>query len=172
MLFNNIGKVIRFGEDEVRPMGRTARGVRGMRLGEGQSVIGLIIPDQYSTILTATVNGYGKRTPIEDFPAHGRGGQGVIAIQTTGRNGEVVSAISVTDDNEIMLISNAGTLIRTPAGGISVMGRNTQGVRLVNIAEGEKLVGVERIDDSGEEAAEAQADGETPVDGPTSDPAT
>ncbi len=145
MLFNNAGKAIRFSEDDVRPMGRTARGVRGMRLAEGQRVIALIIAEPYSTILTTTQNGYGKRSPVEDYPVHGRGGQGVISIQTTERNGEVVAAVSVTDDDEVMLISDSGTLVRTPAGGISVMGRNTQGVRLINLAEGEKLVGVERI---------------------------
>ncbi len=145
MLFNNAGKAIRFSEDDVRPMGRTARGVRGMRLAEGQRVIALIIAEPYSTILTTTQNGYGKRSPVEDYPVHGRGGQGVISIQTTERNGEVVAAVSVTDDDEVMLISDSGTLVRTPAGGISVMGRNTKGVRLINLAEGEKLVGVERI---------------------------
>ena len=170
MLFNNAGKAIRFSEEEVRPMGRTARGVRGMRLAEGQCVIALIIPDEFSTILTATANGYGKRTPIEDYPSHGRGGQGVISIQTTERNGEVVSAISVTDTDEAMLISNAGTLIRTPAGGISVMGRNTQGVRLVNIAEGEKLVGVECIDDTGDEESGEQSDDSPAAESAAPDP--
>ncbi len=145
VLFNNDGKVIRFNEEEARPMGRVARGVRGMRLADGQRVIALIIAEPYSTILTATAKGYGKRTPIEDYPVQGRGGQGVIAIQTTERNGEVVGAITVSDEDEVMLISQSGTLVRTPAGGISVMGRNTQGVRLINLDEGEKLVGLERI---------------------------
>jgi DNA gyrase subunit A len=155
LLFSNAGKVIRFGEDDVRPMGRAARGVRGMRLAAGQRVISLIIAEPFSTILTATANGYGKRTPVEDYPAHGRGGQGVISIQTTERNGEVVGAVSITDENEAMLISNAGTLVRTPAAGISVMGRNTQGVRLINLDGDDRLVGIERIIETGDGESEA-----------------
>jgi DNA gyrase subunit A len=156
MLFRNDGKAIRFNEDDVRPMGRVARGVRGMRLDEGEShrVIALIIVEPNTSILTATANGYGKRTPIDDYPVQGRGGQGVISIQTTERNGEVVGAIAVATTDEVMLISQGGTLVRTPAAGISEMGRNTQGVRLINLDEGENLIGVERIvegsgDDSG-----------------------
>ncbi|MGQ0657852.1 MAG: DNA gyrase subunit A [Chromatiales bacterium] len=172
MLFNNEGKVIRFNEDEARPMGRVARGVRGMRLGDGSKVIALIIPEPYSTILTATANGYGKRTPIEDYPAQGRGGQGVISIQTTERNGEVVGAIGVSDDDEVMLISQSGTLVRTPAGGISVMGRNTQGVTLINLDEGEKLVGLERIvETNGEGNGNGDGEGQgAPADTPTVQP--
>jgi DNA gyrase subunit A len=154
MLFSNDGKVIRFNEEDVRPMGRVARGVRGMRLGEACKVIALIIVEPQTSILTATANGYGKRTPIDDYPVQGRGGQGVISIQTTERNGEVVGAVAVAAEDEVMLISQGGTLVRTPAAGISEMGRNTQGVCLINLDEMEHLIGVERIvegngDDSG-----------------------
>ena len=145
MLFSDEGKAVRFNESGVRAMGRTARGVRGIRLAAGQKVISLIIVDKDSTILTATQNGYGKRTPVSDYVAKGRGGVGVISIQTTERNGKVVGAVAVNDDDEIMLISNHGTLIRTPVADVSVMGRNTQGVRLVTLGEGENLASLERI---------------------------
>jgi DNA gyrase subunit A len=144
MLFSDAGKAIRFSEQAVRPMGRTACGVRGIKVGPAQHLIALIIVEQGS-ILTATEHGYGKRTAADDFPAHGRGGQGVIAMQVTERNGPLVGAVQVHDDDEIMLISNAGTLVRTTVAGVSVMGRNTQGVRLINISGSDKLVGVERI---------------------------
>jgi DNA gyrase subunit A len=162
MLFRNDGKVIRFNEDDVRPMGRVARGVRGMRLDEGQNqrVIALIIVEPNTTILTATANGYGKRTPIDDYPVQGRGGQGVISIQTTERNGEVVGAVAVAAEDEVMLISQGGILVRTPAAGISEMGRNTQGVRLINLDEGEHLIGIERIVEAGgEDNGNGDADG-------------
>ncbi|MCC6715003.1 MAG: DNA gyrase subunit A, partial [Gammaproteobacteria bacterium] len=162
MLFRNDGKAIRFNEDDVRPMGRVARGVRGMRLDEGQNqrVIALIIVEPNTTILTATANGYGKRTPIEDYPVQGRGGQGVISIQTTERNGEVVGAVAVAAEDEVMLITQGGTLVRTPASGISGMGRNTQGVRLINLDDGEHLIGVERVVEAGgEENGNGEADG-------------
>jgi DNA gyrase subunit A len=145
MLFSTSGKAIRFKEQSVRPMGRAARGVRGIQLASGHEVISLIIPEQGGTVLTTTEKGYGKRTPVEDYPVHGRGGQGVISIQTTARNGQVVSAVPVFDDDEVMLISDRGTLVRTPAADISIMGRNTQGVKLVSLSEGGKLAGVERI---------------------------
>ncbi|HEC28884.1 MAG TPA: DNA gyrase subunit A [Gammaproteobacteria bacterium] len=144
MLFTNIGKAIRFSENDVRPMGRTACGVRGVRLVQGQSVIALIIVS-HGEILAVTENGYGKRTRIEDYPVHGRGGQGVIAITVNDRNGDVVGAVQVCEQDEIMLISNGGTLVRTRIQEISVMGRNTQGVRLISISKDEKLVGVERV---------------------------
>jgi len=144
MLFTDAGKAIRFKETDVRPMGRTACGVRGIRLQDNQKVIALIIMDD-GQVLTATSNGYGKRTPVEDYPVHGRGGQGVISIQTTERNGAVVGAVLVNDDDEIMLISNTGTLVRTRVSEVSVLGRNTQGVRLINIAEDESLVGIEKV---------------------------
>jgi DNA gyrase subunit A len=132
-------------------MGRTARGVRGIRLGEKQRVISLLNVAPFTTVLTATVNGYGKRTPIEDYPVQGRGGQGVISIQTSERNGLAVGAVSVKDEDEIMLISDGGTLIRTAVTGVSVMGRNTQGVRLVSLNEGETLAGLETIVETGDE---------------------
>ena len=155
LLFTSAGKAIRFNEADVRPMGRTAVGVRGVKLGEGQKVISLIIASD-GDVLTATENGYGKRTPIDEYPRHGRGGQGVISIQTTERNGPVVGAELVQPGDEVMLITTSGTLVRTPVDDISVMGRNTQGVRLISLGEGEKLSGIERIvnmqdDDSGEE---------------------
>ena len=175
MLVSSSGKAIRFSETAVRPMGRTARGVRGMRLAEGHDVIALIPIDPSQAILLATRNGYGKRTPADEFPTKGRGGQGVIAIQTSARNGPVVGAVSVLDDEEIMLISDRGTLVRTPVGGVSVLGRNTQGVRLINISEGEKLVGVEPVaeyqggngdeDDDGPDGGNGPAgDGSNPGD--------
>lgn len=147
MLFSTSGKAIRFNEQEVRAMGRSARGVRGIRLTAGHHVIALIVVEPASTILAVTENGYGKRTPVEDYPRQGRGGQGVIAIQTSSRNGKLIGAVSVRDDDEVMLISDRGTLVRTPASDISVVGRNTQGVTLISLGKGEKLVGVERIVD-------------------------
>ncbi len=145
MLFTDAGKVLRFSEQAVRAMGRTARGVKGITLKPGQKVIAQIIAGD-GTILTATENGYGKRTVIDDYPGYGRGGQGVISIQTSDRNGAVVSALSVADEDEVMLITDAGTLIRTQVESISVLGRNTQGVTLIGLNEGEKLVGMARID--------------------------
>lgn len=148
MLFSDAGKVVRFPEEHVRMMGRTAKGVRGIKLAEGQKVISLIIVENNeSTILTATENGYGKRTAVEDYPQKSRGGVGVISIQVSERNGAVVGAVAVENEDEIMLISDQGTLIRTPVGDISIFGRNTQGVRLVNLNEDEHLAGLERIVD-------------------------
>ena len=147
MLVSSGGKAVRFSETHVRPMGRTARGVRGIKLRAGQEVIALIPIEGDGTILFATATGYGKRTDYRDFPVKGRGGQGVIAIQANDRNGPTVGAVSVADDDEIMLISNGGTLVRTPVTGISVLGRNTQGIRLISLSDGEQLVGVEPIAD-------------------------
>ncbi len=158
MLFSNVGKAVRFSEEDVRMMGRTAKGVRGIRLQEHQRMISLIVLQPNGTVLTATQKGYGKRTEVEEFASHGRGGQGVIAIQTSERNGELVGAVQVFDNDELMLISDAGTLVRTRVEEISIVGRNTQGVRLINLSEGEKLVGIQRIeevegvDESSEEA--------------------
>ncbi|HEY1900209.1 MAG TPA: DNA gyrase subunit A [Steroidobacteraceae bacterium] len=139
------GKAIRFHEDEVRAMGRDAAGVRGVKLEEGQELIALIVCGE-GNVLTASSNGYGKLTPLDDFPRHGRGGQGVIALQTSDRNGALVAALQVTAGQEIMLISSTGTLVRTPVDEISVLGRNTQGVRLIRLADGERLTGIERIE--------------------------
>ncbi len=162
LLFSSAGKAIRFNEDVVRAMGRTAAGVRGIKLQPGQHVISLIIASD-GCVLSATENGYGKRTAIKDYPRHGRGGQGVISVQTTGRNGDVIGAVLVNENDEIMLITNSGTLVRTRADEISIMGRNTQGVRLISLGEGEKLSGIERIeniqsDDEGQEGDEEQAE--------------
>jgi DNA gyrase subunit A len=161
MLFSNAGKVIRFREDDVRAMGRTACGVRGIKLQPGQQVISLIIASD-SPVLTATENGYGKRTLAGDYPVYGRGGQGVIAIQVTERNGAVVGAVSADDNDEVMLISGGGTLVRTRVNEISVMGRNTQGVRLIALDEGEQLVGIERVIEEHGEADTAEATEEIP----------
>ena len=156
LLFSDTGKVVRFAEEDVRPMGRTARGVRGIMLQKDQSVIALIIacPDAVSgatTVLTATRNGYGKRTPLEDYPKHRRGGQGVISIQVSERNGSVISACVVGDEDQAMLITSGGTLIRTRAKEISIVGRNTLGVTLIGLDEGEHLAGLERVAESEEE---------------------
>lgn len=150
MLFTDAGKAIRFDESLVRPMGRTAAGVRGVRLGSGQQVIQCLILGE-GHVLTVTENGYGKRTMVEDYPLRGRGGMGVIAIQTSERNGAVVGAVQVTDEDELMLISNGGTLVRTRASEVSVLGRNTQGVKLITLAEDEKLVGMARVEALGDE---------------------
>jgi DNA gyrase subunit A len=145
ILVSSGGKAIRFHENEVRPMGREAAGVRGIKLGDGQELIALIVVGA-GHILTASATGYGKQTPLDDFPSHGRGGQGVIALQTSDRNGTTVAALQVSAGHEIMLISSTGTLVRTPVEEVSVLGRNTQGVRLIRLAEGERLVGIERIE--------------------------
>jgi DNA gyrase subunit A len=152
------GKAIRFDENDVRPMGRNAAGVRGIRLPAGDDVISLITLGEQGMILTASENGYGKRTPVEDYPIHGRGGQGVIALQTSDRNGRMVGALQVKDDDEVMLISSSGTLVRTPVSDISIQGRNTQGVRLIRLDEGDRLVGLERIIADG---ADAEGNGES-----------
>ena len=145
LLVASHGKAIRFKEGDVRPMGRGAAGVRGIKLPDSHEVIALtIIRD--GLILTSTENGYGKRTPVDDFPVQGRGGQGVIAIQTTDRNGRTVGALQVENDDEIMLISSNGTLVRTGVEDISIMGRNTQGVRLIRVERGQRLVGLARIE--------------------------
>ncbi len=145
LLVASNGKAIRFRETDVRPMGRGAAGVRGIKLTDGHEVIGLSIVGD-GMILTATENGYGKRTDVSEFPTQGRGGQGVIAIQTTDRNGRTVGALQVGDDDEIMLISSGGTLVRTPVSDISIIGRNTQGVRLIRLESGQRLVGLARIE--------------------------
>jgi DNA gyrase subunit A len=148
LLFSDAGKAIRFKEIDVRPTGRTARGVRGIKLQKDQKVISLVIANDHGAILTATENGYGKRTAMDEYRLIGRGGQGVISIQISERNGKVVGAIQVKDEDEIMLISDGGMLVRIPAEQISVIGRNTQGVRLVNLSNEEKLIGVERVEES------------------------
>ena len=145
LLVASNGKAIRFNEGDVRPMGRGAAGVRGIRLGADDEVIALCVLDD-GLILSATEHGYGKRTSVDEFPVQGRGGQGVIAIQTSDRNGRTVGALQVADEDEIMLISSSGTLVRTPVSDISVIGRNTQGVRLIRVEEGQRLVGLAAIE--------------------------
>jgi DNA gyrase subunit A len=163
MLFASSGKVVRFKEDDVRAMGRTARGVRGIRMADDQRVISLIIPLENAKILTVSENGYGKRSEVEEFPIYGRGSQGVIAMQCSDRNGQLIAAVQVQDGYQIMLISDQGTLVRTRTDEISVLGRNTQGVRLIKLREGERLVGVATIQESeesgeGEEGGDASAE--------------
>ncbi len=153
MLFSDAGKAVRFSEQDVRPMGRTARGVRGMRFGPDQQLISLVgVEDEQLAVLTATENGFGKRTPVTDFTRHGRGTQGMIAIQTTARNGRVVAARLVSSDDEIMLITTGGVLIRTHVHEIREMGRATQGVRLINLGQEERLAGLEKIVEKDDEA--------------------
>jgi len=159
LMLSDAGKAVRFKESDVRAMGRTARGVRGIKLGDGQRVISLIIPEEGGTILTASQRGYGKRTDVTEFPTKGRGTQGVIAMVTSDRNGPLVGAVQVFDGDEVMLISDQGTLVRTRVNEVSVLGRNTQGVTLIKVSEKEKLVGVERICDA-EEDEESVLDGE------------
>ncbi len=156
LLFSDSGKVVRFHEDDVRPMGRSAKGVRGILLKDDQAVIALIIacPDALSeatTVLTATRHGFGKRTLLSEYPSHKRGGQGVISIQVSERNGKVVSACVVNDEDQAMLITSGGTLIRTRVKEISTVGRNTQGVRLIEPDEGEHLAGMEKVAESDED---------------------
>lgn len=145
MLFSDAGKVIRFNEHLVRSMGRTARGVRGIRLEAEQSVISLVVVHKQGTILTATELGYGKRTAVDEYRVTGRGGQGVISIQVNERNGKVVRAVQVEDNDEAMLITNKGTLVRFKVQELSIIGRNTQGVRLINVGQGESVVGMQCI---------------------------
>jgi len=157
VLYSSSGKATRFSEDDVRPMGRTARGVRGIRLKPDQTMVDMIIPREGGQILAVCENGYGKRTSVTEFPTKGRGGQGVIGIQASARNGAVVGAVQVFDGDEIMLISDKGTLVRTRVDEVSVQGRNTQGVRLIKLKEGEALVGVERVEEPGEHIVEQLA---------------
>ncbi|MFC3909263.1 DNA gyrase subunit A [Legionella dresdenensis] len=160
MLFTDAGKVIRFDENLVRPMGRTARGVRGIRLAEDQSVISLVVAKAEGTILTATENGYGKRTDVSEYRVSGRGGQGVISIQVNERNGKVVRALQVEESDEAMLITDKGTLVRFRVNELSIIGRNTQGVRLINVSTGEHVVGMQRIEDLGDESSDDYNDGD------------
>ncbi|ONR70373.1 DNA gyrase subunit A [Burkholderia cenocepacia] len=163
MLFSDSGKAVRFDENDVRPMGREARGVRGMQLEDGQQVIALLVAgSEEQTVLTATENGYGKRTPITEYTRHGRGTKGMIAIQTSERNGKVVAATLVDAEDQIMLITTAGVLIRTRVSEIREMGRATQGVTLISLDEGTKLSGLQQIAEAeeGEGEADEASDGE------------
>ena len=149
MLFSDAGKAVRFAETDVRPMGRDARGVRGMTLEDGQSVIAMLVAkDESQSVLTATENGYGKRTPVAEYTRHGRGTKGMIAIQTSDRNGKLVGAVLVEPSDEVMLISTGGVLIRTSVDSIREMGRSTQGVTLINLDEGTFLASIEKVAES------------------------
>lgn len=159
MLFSDGGKVIRFKEKLVRIMGRNARGVRGMRLPEGQRLISMLIPEANAQILTASERGYGKRTRLGEFPRRGRGGQGVIAMVSNERNGKLVGAIQVQDGEEIMLISDQGTLVRTRVDEVSSSGRNTQGVTLIKLAKDETLVGLERVQEPSDDGEDDVIEG-------------
>ncbi|TPV59904.1 DNA topoisomerase (ATP-hydrolyzing) subunit A [Aestuariibacter sp. GS-14] len=198
MLFSDEGKVVRFNEKlrdsetgevkldpetgeelyALRPMGRTATGVRGIKLQEGQKVVSLIVPNGDGAILTATENGYGKRTPLADYPAKSRATQGVVSIKVSERNGKVVGAVQVQENDEIMLISDAGTLVRTRVSEVSTVGRNTQGVRLIRTADDEHVVALQRIDEVEEVLPELDENGEalettnTATDGDNNEPAT
>lgn len=188
MLFSDAGKVVRFEEaaqpmldengaplldDEgeprfkggVRAMGRTATGVRGINLKDDDKVVSLIIPHGEGAILTVTENGYGKRTTIEDYPTKGRGTQGVVSIKVSERNGKVVGAVQVTENEDIMMISNRGTLVRTPVSGVSMVGRNTQGVTLIRTSEEELVVGLQRIEEIEASPYDDVQEGEEATDG-------
>jgi DNA gyrase subunit A len=190
MLFSDAGKAVRFDENDVRPMGRTARGVRGMNLVAGQQVIAMLVAPAEATevaeastvdsegnpipssVLTATENGFGKRTPIGEYTRHGRGTKGMIAIQTTERNGKVVAAALVSPEDQIMLITTGGILVRTRVSEIREMGRATQGVTLINVDEGTRLSGLQRIaeSDSDEEGDVEEGDiSSDPADDSASD---
>jgi len=158
MLFTSAGKSICFKESQVRSMGRTAGGVRGIKLQESQRVMSLIVADE-GCVLTATTNGFGKRTLVEQYPVQGRGGQGVVSIQVSERNGAVIGAVLVKDGEEIMLISNRGTLVRTRINEVSIVGRNTQGVKLIGLSNGENLVGLEKIEEVEDDDEEGNDEG-------------
>ena len=159
MLFSDAGKAVRFAETDVRPMGRDARGVRGMTLEDGQAVIAMLVAkDESQSVLTATENGYGKRTPVAEYTRHGRGTKGMIAIQTSDRNGKLVGAVLVEPNDEVMLISTGGVLIRTSVESIREMGRSTQGVTLINLDEGTFLASIEKVAES--ESDESMREGE------------
>ena len=169
MLFTSAGKAIRFAESQVRPMGRTACGVRGIRLDQGQRVISLIVTRAEGTILTVTENGFGKRTPMDQFPIKGRGGMGVISIKTSERNGEQVGAVLVEDQDEVMLITDGGTLVRNRVSDISLMGRGTQGVTMIRLSNKERLIGLARVESLEMEDEEGIEPGEeiTPPEWPS-----
>jgi DNA gyrase subunit A len=163
LLFASSGKAVCFNEEDVRSMGRTATGVRGMKLQSRQKIISLIIGTE-GTVLNITENGFGKRTRVEEFTTHKRGGQGMIAIQTSDRNGDLVGAVLVNENDEIMLITDGGILVRTPVEGISVVGRNTQGVRIIRLDSGEKVIGVDRIEGLAGEEDDADSDDDLAID--------
>ncbi len=160
MLFSSEGKAVRFAESDVRAMGRVSKGVRGMRLPEGHKVLSMVIPEEDGRVLTVSNNGYGKRTALTEFPTKGRGGKGMIAMQASERNGPLVGAVQLFEGDEIMLISDQGTMVRTRGEEISVLGRNTQGVRVIRLKEGETMVGLARIE---EQEQQEPLEGEAPA---------
>ncbi|MGB2079938.1 MAG: DNA gyrase C-terminal beta-propeller domain-containing protein, partial [Vibrio sp.] len=159
MLFSKEGKVVRFAEDQVRAMGRTASGVRGIKLMDNDKVVSLIVPHSDSDILTVTENGYGKRTALAEYPAKSRATKGVVSIKVSERNGLVVGAIQALEGDEFMMITNAGTLVRTRVSEVSHVGRNTQGVTLIRTSEGEKVVGLQRIEEIADDEVMLDEDG-------------
>ncbi len=162
MLFSSAGKAVRFKESDVRSMGRTAKGVRGIRMEDGQKMISLLVPQEGGRILSVSENGYGKRTEITEYATKGRGNKGMIFMQASERNGQMISAVQVFEGDELMMISNQGTMVRTRTDEISILGRNTQGVRVIRLKDGEHVVGVERIDEPEElpEVSEQETDSE------------
>ena len=152
MLFSSSGKAVRFNENDVRAMGRTAKGVRGIRMADGQKMISLLVPKDGGRMLSVSENGYGKRSEFAEFATKGRGNKGMIFMQASERNGEIIGAVQVFDGDELMMISDQGTMVRTRTDEISVLGRNTQGVRVIRLKEGEHVVGVERIEEPEEVA--------------------
>jgi DNA gyrase subunit A len=166
LLFASNGKSVRFDEGTVRSMGRSATGVRGMRLAEDAEVVSLIVAAGDGDILTATARGYGKRTQLEEFPKKGRGTQGVKAIQCSDRNGNLVAATQVTETQELMLISDQGTLVRTRVSEVSQLSRNTQGVTLIKLPKDETLIGVVRLEAQEEIDETELVDGEIAADAP------
>jgi DNA gyrase subunit A len=168
MLFSDEGRAVRFDEEDVRPLSRNTRGVRGMNLAKGGKVIAMLVAEnEEQSVLTATENGYGKRTPIAEYTRHGRGTQGITAIQTSERNGKIVAATLVNPEDEIMLIGTNGVLIRTRVKEIREMGRTTQGVTLINLEKGEKLAGLSRIaetEDDGAEGVDAEEGADSSID--------
>ncbi|MEE4331611.1 MAG: DNA gyrase C-terminal beta-propeller domain-containing protein, partial [Wenzhouxiangella sp.] len=163
LLFSSAGKVIRFKETDARPMGRQTRGVNGIRLKKGQEVVAMLVTgDEPNDVLLATANGYGKRTALDEFPLYKRGGQGVIGIQVSDRNGALVAALLAGEDEDVMLTSNAGTLVRTSVSEISRLGRNTQGVTLIRLGDEELLIGIARVAASEEEEEDGDESGDSP----------
>jgi len=164
LLFSSAGKAARFNESDARAMGRQTRGVIGIRLQKNQQVVSMLVADDGGDVLLGTVNGYGKRTPLDEFPVHRRGGQGVIGIRTEGRNGDLVAALEVIDEDDVMLTSNAGTLVRIRADEISRLGRNTQGVTLIRLGEDEELIGLARVAASDDDDIEIDGDIDSETD--------
>jgi len=158
MMYASRDKAVRVAEDEGRAMGRTATGVRGMKLADGERVVAMVVVEGENDILTASENGFGKRTAVAEYPRKGRGTMGVIALQTSERNGALVGALQLSGKHDVMLISDQGTMVRTRAAEIAQVGRNMQGVTLMRVAAGERLIALEAI-----EAIEGEASGDEPL---------